>query len=272
MCVPQVVEVRSKLWAGPSFTNTTPTHSQITRNKYSAINKPIKAIIGLYSCRAGTLVPFYNLALCPGRGINELFCWAKKRPTTSRLGTAGTIYTIENQTWSRKQYIPRGKATTGNSGYQWIHWIVPILSGVPYANHLSSARVLRNHSFGWGFTTIFISLVIFVAEGYLEYSSSAIAATTILKSLFAASFPLFSMRMYNKLSPEWASSLLDMLSPRLPPWRESVDEKTGFVSIVFIPVPWLFWKFGPALRAKGKFYPGGRIEGGEIVISAKSEV
>ncbi|KAF8251756.1 MFS general substrate transporter [Wilcoxina mikolae CBS 423.85] len=79
------------------------------------------------------------------------------------------------------------------SGFQRIHWIVPILSGI---------------LFGWGFTTIFISLVSFVAEGYLEYSSSAIAATTILRSLFAASFPLFSMRMYNKLSPEWASSLL----------------------------------------------------------------
>lgn len=57
-------------------------------------------------------------------------------------------------------------------------------------------------------TTIFIGLVTFVAEGYPQCSASAIAANTILRSLFSATFPLFSRHMYEKMSPEWASTLL----------------------------------------------------------------
>ena len=57
-------------------------------------------------------------------------------------------------------------------------------------------------------TIIFISFVSFVAEGYLDYSASAIAANTLLRSLFAAAFPLFSTNMYQNIKPEWASTIL----------------------------------------------------------------
>ncbi|KAI5853786.1 major facilitator superfamily domain-containing protein, partial [Tricharina praecox] len=109
------------------------------------------------------------------------------------------------------------------SGFQRIHWIVPVLSGIP---------------FGWSMTTIFINFISFIAEGYLEYAASAIAANTIMRSVFSAAFPLFSAQMYTKLKPEWASTLL------------------GCISILFIPVPYLFWKYGPMLRERSRFNPG----------------
>ncbi|CCX11540.1 Similar to Polyamine transporter 4; acc. no. Q12256 [Pyronema omphalodes CBS 100304] len=118
-------------------------------------------------------------------------------------------------------FIPVSLFMFGWTGAQGIHWMVPIVSGVP---------------FGWGFCTIFINLVSYVAEGYLYYASSALAANTILRSLFAASFPLFSMKLYSGLKSEWASSLL------------------GFISVAFIPVPYLFWKYGPTLRQMSKFH------------------
>ncbi|TGZ77077.1 MFS general substrate transporter [Ascodesmis nigricans] len=108
------------------------------------------------------------------------------------------------------------------TGKKEIHWIVPVLSGVP---------------FGLGLTTVFISLVSYLAEAYYEFSASAIAANTILRSLMAAAFPLFVSKMYRDMKPEWASSTL------------------GFVALAFIPVPWLFWKYGHKLRERSKFKP-----------------
>jgi len=43
-------------------------------------------------------------------------------------------------------------------------------------------------------------------------------------------FPLFATAMYNRLGVDWASSLL------------------GFLSIAFIPIPFVLYKYGKTLR------------------------
>lgn len=106
------------------------------------------------------------------------------------------------------------------TGKASIHWIVPILSGIP---------------FGLGLTSVFIGLVTYIAEAYYEYSASAIAANTLMRSVMAAGFPLFAKTMYEKLGPEKASSLL------------------GGLAVGFAPVPWLFWRYGERLRRMGGF-------------------
>lgn len=80
-----------------------------------------------------------------------------------------------------------------SGGRNGVHWIVPALSGVP---------------FGWSMVMLFISQISFLAEGYLEYSASVIAANTIMRSLFSMAFPLFGPTMYRAMTPEWAGSLL----------------------------------------------------------------
>lgn len=70
---------------------------------------------------------------------------------------------------------------------------------------------------------------------YLMEAASALSANTIIRSLFGASFPLFATQMYDKLDARWASTLL------------------GFFAIIMIPIPLLFIRYGPALRAKSRF-------------------
>ncbi|KAH8155203.1 uncharacterized protein LAJ45_00212 [Morchella importuna] len=107
-----------------------------------------------------------------------------------------------------------------SGGRNDVHWIVPVLSGVP---------------FGWSMVVLFISQISFLAEGYLEYSASVIAANTIMRSLFSMAFPLFGPTMYRAMTPEWAGSLL------------------GFIAIAFMPIPWLFFKYGKWLRRNSRF-------------------
>lgn len=68
-------------------------------------------------------------------------------------------------------------------------------------------------------------------------AASAIAANTFLRSIAGAVFPLFSTYMFDALGVNWAGTLL------------------GFVALVLVPIPILFWKYGAKIRERSKFAP-----------------
>lgn len=67
------------------------------------------------------------------------------------------------------------------------------------------------------------------------YAASAIAANTELRSLVGAMLPLAGTPMYSTLGLGWGNSLL------------------GFLCILMIPLPVVFFKFGKKLRKMEKF-------------------
>ena len=89
-----------------------------------------------------------------------------------------------------------------------IHWIVPILGGFP---------------FGCGIAQIMQGIVQYIMDSYTIYCASAIASTVILRSIFAAVFPLISPAMYARLGPQWAASVF------------------AFLSLACTPLPFLFF-------------------------------
>ncbi|CUM68076.1 uncharacterized protein PRCAT00005791001 [Priceomyces carsonii] len=102
-----------------------------------------------------------------------------------------------------------------------VQWMVPIAAGVP---------------FGFGLFLIFLSVIYYYSMSYPPTTlASAIAANNLLRYLLASAFPLFTVKMYNRLHIEWATSLL------------------GFIALAMVPVPFLFRKFGAKLRKKSKF-------------------
>ncbi|KAI4105675.1 MAG: hypothetical protein L6R37_002574 [Teloschistes peruensis] len=88
---------------------------------------------------------------------------------------------------------------------------------------------------GIGFFTVFQSALNYLIDTFQRYAASAIAANTFLRSVFAASFPLFVNPMFHKLGIPWASSVF------------------GFFAITLIPIPYLFYIYGPRIRSKGKY-------------------
>lgn len=88
---------------------------------------------------------------------------------------------------------------------------------------------------GFGFFTIFQAALNYLIDTFQRFSASAIAANTFLRSIFAASFPLFVTPMFKKLGIAGASSVL------------------GGVSILLVPIPFLFYRYGVWIRGKGRF-------------------
>lgn len=88
---------------------------------------------------------------------------------------------------------------------------------------------------GFGFFTIFQAALNYLVDTFPTTSASAVAANTFLRCTFAGVFPLFGRAMFRKLGTRWASSVL------------------GFFAILLIPIPFLFYTFGPRIRARGKW-------------------
>ena len=101
-----------------------------------------------------------------------------------------------------------------------VHWIVPMLAGVP---------------FGAGFMLIFMALLNYITDAYEVYAASGMAATSICRSVFGAVLPLAATRMYRTLGVSWASSLL------------------GFLSLAMTVIPFAFIKYGDRIRANSRF-------------------
>ena len=100
-------------------------------------------------------------------------------------------------------------------------WIVPILAGVP---------------FGFGLVMLFLGINSYLTDCYDRFSASALAANSMLRSLFGAGFAVFAADMYEALGAPWATSLL------------------GFVALAMGLFPLLFYLYGPRLRAASRFH------------------
>ncbi|KAM6494771.1 MFS polyamine transporter [Amanita muscaria] len=106
--------------------------------------------------------------------------------------------------------------------YSSIPWYVPALSTVPL---------------GMSISLTFITFLSYLIDTYLMYSASAFAANIIVRSAMAAAFPLFIVQMFRKLHINWATTLL------------------GLIALLFVPCPFLFFKYGSRIRAKSRFAP-----------------
>ncbi|AET40611.1 Tpo4p Ecym_6229 [Eremothecium cymbalariae DBVPG len=117
--------------------------------------------------------------------------------------------------------LPAALFWMGWSAKESVHWMVPLLAGVP---------------FGFGLILIFFSVLMYFTTSYpVLVVSSAFAANNMLRYITSCVFPLFTVQMYNNLGIDWASSLF------------------GFISLAMVPVPWIFERYGKAMRKKSVF-------------------
>jgi MFS family permease len=88
---------------------------------------------------------------------------------------------------------------------------------------------------GIGFFTIFQGALNYLIDTFQKYAASAVAANTFLRSGFAGAFPLFIAQLMHAVGVSWGLSIF------------------GFCAIALIPIPYLFYVYGPKIRARGEW-------------------
>ncbi|KAI0123370.1 major facilitator superfamily domain-containing protein [Xylariales sp. AK1849] len=101
-----------------------------------------------------------------------------------------------------------------------VHWIVPIIGTV---------------IFSYGLVVLFLSFTNYLIDTYVVFAASVFAGNTLLRSIFAAVFPLFTTPMLHNLGIHWASSV------------------PAFLALVCMPFPLFFYVYGRRIRSNGRY-------------------
>ncbi|KAJ5669045.1 hypothetical protein N7462_010115 [Penicillium macrosclerotiorum] len=105
-----------------------------------------------------------------------------------------------------------------------IHWISPIIA--------EGLALL-------GSLLIYVPCNFYMMDVYgSKYGASASGASSLSRYTLSAAFPLFVTQMYKALGVAWATSIL------------------AFAALAMAPIPWLFYYFGPSLRARSAYEHG----------------
>ncbi|KAH8202166.1 hypothetical protein TruAng_003641 [Truncatella angustata] len=161
-------------------------------------------------------------------GVGNLFGWTLvtlySDKSVVRLAQAnGGVFEPEmrlNISMYFSVFLPITLFWYGWCAYYKAHWAATIVSLIPY---------------GFGVVGVFLPLTTYIVDSYPMYAASAIAASTVLRSLVGALLPLAGPPMYESLGLGWGNSLL------------------GFICVAMIPTPMLFYKFGLKLRKAQRF-------------------
>ncbi|KAI9692172.1 MAG: hypothetical protein M1822_006402 [Bathelium mastoideum] len=113
--------------------------------------------------------------------------------------------------------IPAGELWFAWTCVQPVHWIWPILAGVPFCA---------------GNTAIFIYGNNYMLHSYGVYAASALAGNAVLRSITGATLPLAGPALYQTLGPHWAGTLL------------------GLLELACVPIPFIFYRYGARIRSK----------------------
>jgi MFS family permease len=137
-------------------------------------------------------------------------------------------------------FLPLGLFWFAWTNYPSIHW---------------SASIIGTAPFGFGMVLVFLSIMNYLIDAYTIYAASVLAANSVLRSLFGAIFPLFTSCKSNTFPQAFFecvthSFFKDMYQNLGIHWASSIP---AFLALMCVPFPFLFYKYGRAIRLRCKF-------------------
>lgn len=117
-------------------------------------------------------------------------------------------------------FIPIGLFIFAWTSYPRLIWVGPCLAGLPI---------------GFGFIFLYNAANNYLVDSYVHQAASALAAKTFIRSFWGAGVVLFTEQMYDRMGDQWASTFL------------------AFLGLACCGIPFLFWKYGAAIRKHSKY-------------------
>ncbi len=150
--------------------------------------------------------------------------WAQFKEATKAEEPGTTEFPPEHRLYSAmigSIVLPAGLFWFAWTARSSVHWIVPIVA--------QAVSII-------GSILVYVGANIYMMDTYGPlYGASAAGATSLSRYTLATAFPLFTLQMYERLGVDWATSLL------------------GFCTVAMAPIPWVFYRWGPKLRARSGY-------------------
>ncbi|KAJ5286103.1 hypothetical protein N7524_001409 [Penicillium chrysogenum] len=167
-------------------------------------------LAGLSYCGIGT-----GTAIAVGLEplIRKIIALHPHDPSTSRPAPEAAVIAV----CIGSVLIPIGEFWFSWTAQPSVHWILPILAGIP---------------FGLGNGLVFIYATNYMAGSYTVYAASALAGNSIVRYGLAGVLPLAGEKMYSTLGANWAGTML------------------ALIEVILIPIPFIFYKYGHHIRLR----------------------
>ncbi|KAJ5560443.1 hypothetical protein N7513_002842 [Penicillium frequentans] len=145
--------------------------------------------------------------------IRRIISMHPKNPVTGRPAPEAAVFAV----CVGSVLIPIGEFWFAWTARPPVHWICPILAGLP---------------FGLGNGLVFIYATNYLAGSYTVYAASSLAGNSIVRYGLAGVLPLAGNRMYHAMGAEWAGTML------------------ALIEVVLIPIPFIFYRYGNRIRMR----------------------
>ncbi|KAJ5638152.1 hypothetical protein N7490_008031 [Penicillium lividum] len=145
--------------------------------------------------------------------IRKIISMHPKDPTTGRPAPEAAVFAV----CVGSILIPIGEFWFAWTARPPVHWICPILAGIP---------------FGLGNVLVFIYSTNYMAGSYTVYAASSLAGNCIVRYGLAGVLPLAGNKMYHTMGAEWAGTML------------------ALIEVVLIPIPFIFYRYGHRIRMR----------------------
>lgn len=145
--------------------------------------------------------------------IRKVISMHSKDPRTGRPAPEAAVFAV----CVGSILIPIGELWFAWTAKPTIHWICPILAGLP---------------FGLGNGLTFIYATNYMAGSYTVYAASALSGNSIIRYGLAGVLPLAGSKMYANLGANWAGTML------------------ALIEFALIPIPLFFYKYGYKIRLR----------------------
>ncbi|KAJ2973221.1 hypothetical protein NUW58_g8990 [Xylaria curta] len=116
--------------------------------------------------------------------------------------------------------IPAGLIWYGWAAEYKVHYIVPIIG----------TAVI-----GMGINLVWVPIQSYMIDAFTVYAASALAANTVVRSVFGVVLPLAGQPLYDRLGLGWGNTLL------------------AFIALSTVPLTWLIIKYGERIRLNPRF-------------------
>ncbi|KAJ5725834.1 uncharacterized protein N7483_007191 [Penicillium malachiteum] len=117
----------------------------------------------------------------------------------------------------------------------WMGW-------TDYSSVSYWSPIIASSCFGVGTICVFISSYMYVIDSYDIYAASALGFMTVSRYCAAGGMTVVGMPFYKNMGVHWTLTIL------------------GCISAIMVPVPYVFYKFGPVIRQWSKYAVTNEVE------------
>ena len=172
----------------------------------------------------GTLFLGIAVGLCLASAIVPLISHWAKRDLTKIKAQGGDRLPPEFRLW----YSMLGGAPAIPISLFWMGWTSD-------SNISLWSPLIASVLFGYGILCVFISSYQYIIDSYEIYAASALASVTLLRYLAAGGMVVVGIPFYENLGVHYTLTIM------------------ACISCILVPVPYVFYKYGPWIRSKSKY-------------------